>query len=1013
MHARGKHRRTPSWSGAESVAVIERLNAQPEVHRTPSTEETLTATDDDTEQVSVQVYLRVRAHPDTWAARSLVVHELSSRQVEVKLDDRAFRFDRGGGESTSQEEVFACVGKPVCDTVMAGFNGTIFAYGQTGAGKTFTLSGPPCWADDDAICDAQLRGLTPRVLTELFEEMASRGRERDDVRYRCTCTFLQIYNDQITDLLAASSATGSLRIRESPEKGTYVEGAKQVPLRSVGEALRVLAKGMARRHVAATLMNATSSRSHAIFSIHVHHIHAASSGSEAVRTSQLSLVDLAGSERQQSGAGVVDHASRERAAAGDLAEQGSPSDEDEPSPVGSLGRSPSLASLPESGSPSPRGSPSLFKSSSFEDHDARPQPPPPLARKLTRSTSMSGLHSSGSLVGSNSSSTKPSPRAVRQSEPERVARLQEACKINRSLSALAGVIIALNGEKSHVPYRDSKLTMLLRDSIGGSARTWMVANVSPLDEWRQETLSTLMFAARAQNVRNRVRKQALRYVDGFGPVDRIQSPPLSGSASSVALWLPPADVACQTDHRMVEAEAVMRAVSSVLLLQAEMSTVESEMQAAELTARLQIDEARARAEAEAAKAAMAEEKVEEAEANVAMWQELTTKAEDAAKAAESAKELAVAAAEAAAAEAVEAAEERGRRRLAEQQEEAAAKLEALREEMEVKLAEQLAAQREGHVEHLGHSLGRLVERGRLARTIASWRRDWEAERVAASVAGLRSNHAIELETERGRCATLELELEHYEVADEFSADRASVHRGWLVWMKHANGAKQRRTSAAQVRKRRLAPSLGAWRRLCAAKKAAVQVKEARKGRATAEAEAAEMLEEIARLENELEEAREQLERMQGTFEHVKGSSATVASRLMHQSKAQLEHANSKISSATEQAKAAELKAAETAASAAATAARARDATRQAAEETALANERVKEAYEDARLAHAERAMMRLMKKAQETQEEDGESPPMARPRFGQQGAPPRQRPATQGYRSAGYGSAPLPRRHSA
>ena len=155
-----------------------------------------------------------------------------------------------------------------------------------------------------------------------------------------------------------------------------------------------------------------------------------------------------------------------------------------------------------------------------------------------------------------------------------------------------------------------------------------------------------------------------------------------------------------------------------------------------------------------------------------------TKAEITAKAAESGQGAGGGSSRGGGGRAVEAAEERGRRRLAEQQEEAAAKLEALREEMEVKLAEQLAEQREGHVEHLGHSLGRLVERGRLARTIASWRRDWEDERVAAD--GRAAIKPCKRARDRNVDAVLlQLELEHYEVADEFSADRAaSTEVGW-------------------------------------------------------------------------------------------------------------------------------------------------------------------------------------------------------------------------------------------
>ena len=240
--------------------------------------------------------------------RSLAVQK-TKHGVEVEAGGRSFSFKRGGTEETNQADVFQIVGRPVCEAVMAGYNGTIFAYGQTGAGKTFTLLGPP----DAAPSDSDLRGLTPRVLEHLFASM----KPSRDSFYRCSCSYLQIYKDHITDLLVERNSQTSLRIRESPENGTYVEGAHEVQLRTVDEGLRVLARGAKRRACATTLMNATSSRSHAVVLVRVHHVqHGASDmDTERVRTSTVSLVDLAGSERQQSAETPVDFASNERVAA--------------------------------------------------------------------------------------------------------------------------------------------------------------------------------------------------------------------------------------------------------------------------------------------------------------------------------------------------------------------------------------------------------------------------------------------------------------------------------------------------------------------------------------------------------------------------------------------------------------------------------------------------------------------------------------------------------------------------
>ena len=248
----------------------------------------------------VSVFVRVRSHKGarertrTLSVRSTADGATDSRS-EVVLDSRSFVFDQAGDEGTSQARVFDVVGRPTLDAFLGGYNGTILCYGQSGSGKTYTMTGGK---QDD-------RGLLPRLLEEALGELARRQQAEFDAEastadggatFYCSCSFLQIHNDQITDLLAPASA--SLRLREAPDaRGTFVDGLKHVQLRSAAEALRTLALGTRRRTVASTLLNDHSSRSHAVFILRLQRVTRASDGLQ-VRTSQLNLVDLAGSERQ-------------------------------------------------------------------------------------------------------------------------------------------------------------------------------------------------------------------------------------------------------------------------------------------------------------------------------------------------------------------------------------------------------------------------------------------------------------------------------------------------------------------------------------------------------------------------------------------------------------------------------------------------------------------------------------------------------------------------------------------
>uniref|UniRef100_A0A663DW68 Kinesin family member 15 n=1 Tax=Aquila chrysaetos chrysaetos TaxID=223781 RepID=A0A663DW68_AQUCH len=279
-------------------------------------------------------------------------------------------------------------------------NCLIFCSGQTG--KTFTMMGP---SDSDNFTHS-LRGVIPRSFEYLFfliereKEKAGSGKS-----FLCKCSFIEIYNEQIFDLL--DSASAGLFLREHIKKGVFVDGAVEQVLSSAAEAYQVLTMGWRNRRVASTSMNRESSRSHAVFTITVESME---KNREIVniRSSLLNLVDLAGSERQ-------------------------------------------------------------------------------------KDTHTEGL------------------------------RLKEAGNINRSLSCLGQVITALvdvgNGKQRHICYRDSKLTFLLRDSLGGNAKTCIIANVHPGSRCFGETLSTLNFAQRAKLIKNK----AVVNEDTQGNVSQLQA----------------------------------------------------------------------------------------------------------------------------------------------------------------------------------------------------------------------------------------------------------------------------------------------------------------------------------------------------------------------------------------------------------------------------------------------------------------------------------------------------------
>ncbi|KAG5391066.1 hypothetical protein IGI04_032607 [Brassica rapa subsp. trilocularis] len=356
---------------------------------------------------SIRVYCRVRPFLPGQTSVLTTVDHIEDSTISIatpskygKEGRKSFTFNKVFGPSASQEAVFADT-QPLIRSVLDGYNVCIFAYGQTGSGKTFTMMGP------NELTEESL-GVNYRALSDLFHLSSER---KETFSYKISVQMLEIYNEQVRDLLATNGQTSrypflrlclfimlvcmiilffftfldlwnTLDIRNSSQDGINVPDATLVPVSTTSDVISLMNLGQKNRAVSATAMNDRSSRSHSCLTVHVQ---GRDLTSGATLRGSMHLVDLAGSER-------------------------------------------------------------VDKSEVTGD------------------------------------------------------RLKEAQHINKSLSALGDVIASLSQKNNHIPYRNSKLTQLLQDSLGGQAKTLMFIHISPEVDTLGETLSTLKFAERVATV---------------------------------------------------------------------------------------------------------------------------------------------------------------------------------------------------------------------------------------------------------------------------------------------------------------------------------------------------------------------------------------------------------------------------------------------------------------------------------------------------------------------------------
>ncbi|KAJ3674302.1 hypothetical protein LUZ60_004918 [Juncus effusus] len=289
----------PSGIKSPPLSKSERLSVSiPKCNSVIMQEEEVASVDslplDPDSDASVKVAVRVRS----MNVNDRIVRKLSDQALSI--GDRAFNFNSVFGPQSTQEEIFNSIGVPLVQNALAGFNTSVVSYGQTGTGKTHTMWGPPSAMVNVCSLDAKL-GLVPRFFRMLFSEIEKRqeGSKQKQINYQCRCSFLEIYNEQINDLLDPTQR--DLQIREDTINGIHVENLTDEYVTCHEDISQILIKGLSNRKVGASSLNSKSSRSHVMFTFVLESWskQTGSSNFSSSKSSIITFVDLAGQDKDE------------------------------------------------------------------------------------------------------------------------------------------------------------------------------------------------------------------------------------------------------------------------------------------------------------------------------------------------------------------------------------------------------------------------------------------------------------------------------------------------------------------------------------------------------------------------------------------------------------------------------------------------------------------------------------------------------------------------------------------
>lgn len=235
---------------------------------------------------NIQVAIRVRPLVGTETERFVNSNQNTCTLLCKGQGVNSYTFDRVFGETTVTPEIFTEICLPIIDGSVKGFNGTVFAYGQSSSGKTFTMSG-----------SLTQKGIIGLAVDEIFANIEG----SHDREFLIRVAYIEIYNEKITDLLRRKENQMAIRIQEDQEKNIQVTGVKEKMVANVADVTKVIDKGDNRRHMAATKQNERSSRSHSIVRFIIESREKGDEG--AVQVAHLNFVDLAGSEKASDNSG--------------------------------------------------------------------------------------------------------------------------------------------------------------------------------------------------------------------------------------------------------------------------------------------------------------------------------------------------------------------------------------------------------------------------------------------------------------------------------------------------------------------------------------------------------------------------------------------------------------------------------------------------------------------------------------------------------------------------------------